>query len=399
MRNSLVAGIGLVVLLGCGNGTQSASKSGAGGTSSDAAKGGASSAAGGASDKTGANGGASTTAIGGASSANASSSQTGGVSSGGDSGRAGAANAGSPASIDCGLPTLNTGGKAKPAGSAGNLKVLDWAGFKGAYTYTFDDGAQGLRTHYADINAAGVHVTFFLIGSSAAAGKSTWDQAVTDGHELGNHSQYHIQNDVEGSDIAAGKKTIESLFGVKVYTMAAPYGDDYSAVAKAEHFLNRGVNDGIMKAGNDSSAFTTPCLDPNGTDLLEHAKSAETEGGWKCILIHGFTDVSDGSWHPQDVDDVKSAMSGIQALGTVWVDSYVNIGAYWRGQVAFQKATPQTSDNAQNWTWTLPDNFPPNKCLRVTVDGGTLTQNGKTLPWDVHGYYEISLDAKSLTLQ
>lgn len=42
--------------------------------------------------------------------------------------------------------------------------------------------------------------------------------------------------------------------------------------------------------------------------------------------------------------------------------------------------------------------FPPNKCLRVSTNGGTLTQNRKTVSWDSHGYYEISLDEKALTL-
>jgi len=34
----------------------------------------------------------------------------------------------------------------------------------------------------------------------------------------------------------------------------------------------------------------------------------------------------------------------------------------------------------------------------VKTDGGTLKQNGATLAWDPHGYYEIALDALSVTL-
>jgi hypothetical protein len=34
----------------------------------------------------------------------------------------------------------------------------------------------------------------------------------------------------------------------------------------------------------------------------------------------------------------------------------------------------------------------------VTVPGGTVTQSGAALPWDAHGYYEVALDAKSLTV-
>jgi hypothetical protein len=50
------------------------------------------------------------------------------------------------------------------------------------------------------------------------------------------------------------------------------------------------------------------------------------------------------------------------------------------------------------WTWTLPPRFPPGRLLRVTVDGGTLRQDGVALAWDPRGFYEVALDAGSLTL-
>ena len=77
----------------------------------------------------------------------------------------------------------------------------------------------------------------------------------------------------------------------------------------------------------------------------------------------------------------------------------VNVGAYWRGQKTLSGVTPAAAPGGgQTWTWTKPDNFPEGKVLRVTVDGGTLSQGGTPVIWDPHGYYEISLDAGSLTL-
>ena len=61
-------------------------------------------------------------------------------------------------------------------------------------------------------------------------------------------------------------------------------------------------------------------------------------------------------------------------------------------------ATTTTSGSNKTWTWTLPGQFPTGKYLRVKVDGGTLTQNGAPVVWDSHGYYEVALDAKTLTL-
>jgi hypothetical protein len=67
------------------------------------------------------------------------------------------------------------------------------------------------------------------------------------------------------------------------------------------------------------------------------------------------------------------------------------VGAYARAQKVFEKVTPDAN------TWTLPDHFPPGRVLRVTVDGGSLSQGGTALVWDSHGYYQVALDAKSLT--
>lgn len=49
-------------------------------------------------------------------------------------------------------------------------------------------------------------------------------------------------------------------------------------------------------------------------------------------------------------------------------------------------------------TWTLPDQFPPEKYRRVTLDGGALTQEDEPLSWDPHGYYEFALDVGSVPL-
>lgn len=35
--------------------------------------------------------------------------------------------------------------------------------------------------------------------------------------------------------------------------------------------------------------------------------------------------------------------------------------------------------------------------VRVTVEGGTPTQNMQPLTWDPRGYYELALDAGSVT--
>jgi hypothetical protein len=58
---------------------------------------------------------------------------------------------------------------------------------------------------------------------------------------------------------------------------------------------------------------------------------------------------------------------------------------------------PVTATGTTTWTWSLPAFFPPGHVLRVTVDGGALSPGGQPLAWDGHGYYEMALDAGTLT--
>jgi hypothetical protein len=82
----------------------------------------------------------------------------------------------------------------------------------------------------------------------------------------------------------------------------------------------------------------------------------------------------------------------------VWIDTMERVGSYWLGQKSFKAATKTSQGGGTTYTWTLPDKFPTGQYLRVTVPGGTLTQGGAPLTWDPHGYYEIELDKKTLTV-
>ena len=97
-------------------------------------------------------------------------------------------------------------------------------------------------------------------------------------------------------------------------------------------------------------------------------------------------------------DTFVASVQHAKSLGDVWIDSVVNVGAYWVAQKLFAAAAPSTEGDVTTWAWTLPEHFPSGKYLRVVVDGGTLSQAGAPLTWDPHGYYEIALDPGSLTL-
>lgn len=291
---------------------------------------------------------------------------------------------------------------AKPSGAPGNITVVNWAGFTGAVSYTFDDSNSSQIQHYADLQALGVPYTFYLWTGKAESSNSVWATAVKDGHELGNHTQSH-QSAGTTQDIDAATQFIMQHFGVQAWTLAAPNGAAiYTTLAQGRFLINRGVANNLIAPNDNTDPFTLPCyIPPTGsvaTAFNAQVDSAQSAGRWRVILVHGFTGGTDGAFQPVPFDEFVNSIRHTISLGNMWVGTVTNVASYWRGQKAFSQATTTTSGSNKTWTWTLPDHFPPGKYLRVTVPGGTLTQNGVALSWDSHGYYEIALDAHSVTV-
>jgi len=303
---------------------------------------------------------------------------------------------------ECGLPVPGTTGVPQPGGAPGGLTVLDWAGFQGAVSYTFDDTTSSQIEHYGELQALGVPMTFYLITSGAQASNEVWAQAVADGHELGNHSHTHPQN-ASAMDIDTAEAFLESQFGIEVWTMAAPYGNaSYIPLGQERYLINRGVSNQIILPNDDANPFDLPCyVPPTGASadvMFSQVTSARDAGGWRVVLLHGFTGGSGGAYQPVGIDQFVSSVQQAKDLGDMWLDTVVAVGAYWRAQRMLSEVTPEQAGDAQTWSWTLPDHFPPGRCLRVTVSGGTVSQGGEPLAWDDHGYYEISLDAGAVTV-
>ena len=312
--------------------------------------------------------------------------------------------------VSSGLPVPAGGGVPKPSGTPGGLRVLNWAGFKAAVSYTYDDALASQISDYPQLQATGVRMTFFL-SCSFDGNSPTWAQAARDGFELGNHTEHHCYADGTGCASYAGSiaaeydlctNHIEQTYGVSnVWTTASPYGDTgYDAVAATRFFLNRGVRGGQIAPNDNSDPFNLPCYGASAGDTASKFNSAidsaRSAGNWLIFMFHSLG--GDGGYAPVNVADVLESVDHTKSTGDIWADSMVNVGAYWAGQKAVSGATTTQSGGETVVTWTLPGHFPPGKYVRVTVTGGTLRQGGAELPWHDAGYYEVALDPGSLTI-
>lgn len=315
------------------------------------------------------------------------------------------------------LPTPpGAGNVGRPSGATANLKVLPWAGFKAAVSYTFDDSQPSQIAHYAELQKVGVPMTFYvsIANSSETSYDATFTTAVKDGHEIGNHTDHHCQSNLTGcsfgtplatlgDELDACSTYIPQHFGQKeVWTGASPFGDTgYDTDASSRFFVYRGVSGGTIAPNDDTDPFDLPChMAAEGETEAEFNAATDTarsRGAWQIFLVHTIQPTTAVWYNPVNITDVTGTMSATKALKNVWIDTVANVGAYWMGEKTFSAVTPTTSGKTQTWKWTLPAHFPTGKYLRVTVEGGTLTQDGAELPWVTHGYYEVALDAGSLT--
>ncbi len=340
------------------------------------------------------------------------------------------------------LPVPATGPIARPVGTPGNLRVLPWAGFAAAVSYTFDDArsSQAYGTNYADLKAPGVPMTFYVSPSQVARNLDFWKGVLADKQELANHTEDHCNVSTGGvlsncaydygvanasqtpmDEVDAANVYIENTIGqTGVFTMATPYGDsNWVPYATAAGFIaNRRVGgtfvtaDDLTDEMNLPDYWFGPVIEPGQTaswgELGDTAEVIEAKidevragNGWSTFLIHRLTpapeDPADGCC-AVPVTSITASMTYLLGLHDVWGGRVVDVAAYRIGKNLLDTATPVVSGANSTWTWTLPPNFPPGKFVRVTVDGGVLSQKGQPLVWDTHGYYEVALDAGELTL-
>jgi peptidoglycan/xylan/chitin deacetylase (PgdA/CDA1 family) len=291
-----------------------------------------------------------------------------------------------------------------------NLRVLPWAGFKAALTFTFDDSQPSHIEHWPELAAVGAPMTFFIEPSTANAQSGydeSWTAVAAAGSELGNHTWTHCHATLadctpvgsQEDEIDQTTAYLTSRLGVTaVYSFAAPYGDTgWNTYAAPRFLLGRGVSSGIVPAAGVSDWYNLPVFGvtagQTATDFNAGIDMARARGAWSVFMFHSLLPTRANWYAGVEIAEVTASAAYALSFGDVWMDSMVAIGAYVRAKQMFEKLAP----TANIWTWTLPEHFPPGQALRLTVDGGRLSQGGLPLAWNSHGYYEVALDVGEMT--
>ena len=322
-----------------------------------------------------------------------------------------------------GLPEATTKGIPRPSGNGREpkLTILNWAGFTAAATFTFDDAQPSHVDYWPALKAQNVPLTFYFNAANRAYPNfdATWRDVVASGGEIGDHTYHHCYENLTGcpgNNAPFASADLEIANNVEylarrdaitdVRTMAYPFGDaNWERLAQVHYFLARGVRPGMVAPNDDSDPFDLPCVVATGGQpasvFSASVDSAHARGRWVIFLFHSILGADGGGandWYAgESITSIEGAIEHAKSLTDVWIDTVANVGAYWIAQRTLSRTRPTALPSGQAWRWTLPDHFPPGRYLRATIDGGTLSQNGTPLAWDDHGYYEIALDAGSLT--
>jgi peptidoglycan/xylan/chitin deacetylase (PgdA/CDA1 family) len=308
-----------------------------------------------------------------------------------------------------GLPLPGPGDVSAPSGTGCNLSVLDWAGFDGAASYTFDDGQPSHIAHWQELKAAGVPMTFYVCsnGNWAPGFDAAWKDALSVGCEIGNHTHKHdrIANypnaDAIVKDISVCADYITNNLGqTSPCSFAYPFGElGWKDSFGSRFLLARSVFSGTVKPLDSIDPLVLPIFAVTGThtetDFNNALDKSIAERSWVIFMYHSL--LPGDNWYAGvPSKSVTGSIMHARATGKLWIDTVERIGSYWLAQKLFALLDAKGDESLKTWTWILPEHFPKGSYIRVKANSGSLSQNGVDLPWNDHGFYEVALDAGNL---
>jgi peptidoglycan-N-acetylglucosamine deacetylase len=140
---------------------------------------------------------------------------------------------------------------------------------------TFDDGPSAWTDPILDLLTEGsAKATFFVLGVSIAGNEDVLRRIVIDGHELGNHTQSHldpasITDEALIDELRSAAETIAATVGRAPRLVRPPYGGDPRRVSRAARAIGAGP---VIMRSVDPADWQHREAGPIVEHVLDHAR-------------------------------------------------------------------------------------------------------------------------------
>lgn len=226
---------------------------------------------------------------------------------------------------------------------------------RGAYSLTFDDGlASHVTTAIPILDRHALKATFFLftdnVGQEPPQNWAAWRAAAEAGHEIGSHSQSHLNltitedRSVLQAEIAGSAQIIAEMTGVRPLSFAYPY-------SAANDFVKRLVLDAYLFDRSDCRVW-------GGDDFTaemgkEHVQRAIARREWEYVMLHGVGEETWGKLDPAVLDALAAFLAA--KTDDVWTATYAEVSTYIRKRNAVRIIRRDVQDDAFRFRLSLPD--------------------------------------------
>lgn len=307
---------------------------------------------------------------------------------------------------------------------AGPVTTVPWNGYKGAVSFTFDDG---LESHVNALNEIllsmpDVKVTLFLSYISAHFQMSPFAffDMFYNGHEIGSHGRNHLflleyesEPKILESEIVNFADELETLApSLEITTFASPFCQTSSIVRqyiKKRFFLNRDcVENGRSDWSVPAEWYSMPSLLwDSGLMTQEYVEavldSTAENNEWQVLLFHQVV---------VDSNPMAIAPETIQKLfkhareNQMWISTFSTIGAYYRAHFILDSAKAKPVEDGYRVMWKLPsEHMPKSVKVRVRLDASSIKgtavveQNGVVIFPEPDSSFVIEFCAKELKVR
>ena len=321
------------------------------------------------------------------------------------------------------LPALLLPAALWAKGEFPGIQVVPWNGHRAASSLTFDgsDPTQ-LDVAVPELARRRLTATFFLTANHTTR-KDEWRGVLSTGNELGNHTldDFWAGNSIPpnaDSEVVGARNVLQKEFGTTLYTFAypsLPVTPGLKELVAKTHLLARG--------GEGKTPFLTSASEPDWMEIPSRetepkipvqtykkwVEEAFRKGGWLVWRIQGLEGAPPDR-QPITRETFNQILDALQAKD-IWVGTFLEVGAYFRAQKIFEKASISDPDKEgwKKWAWEVPAHFPRNVVLKIRANGnekladglaGLQVRQGRTLlSAEKDGIYSVNFDAEELEVR